>query len=56
MKYKLLNFIYQNILNNIQSKKNQLKNCEGDLKNSKWEYEVLLQRFEIVRQIFIYQY
>ncbi|CAF5120834.1 unnamed protein product, partial [Rotaria sp. Silwood1] len=27
-----------------------LKSCEGDLKNSKWEYEVLLQRFEIIQK------
>ncbi|CAF4365400.1 unnamed protein product, partial [Adineta steineri] len=30
--------------------KSQLKNCEADFKNSQWEYEVLLQRFEIIQK------
>ena len=38
--------------NCFKSKKSQYKACEADLKTSKWEYEVLLQRFEIVRDIF----
>ena len=33
----------------FQSTKHRLKTCEADLKTVKWEYEVLLQRFEIVR-------
>ena len=33
----------------VQSTKHRLKTCEADLKTVKWEYEVLLQRFEIVR-------
>jgi hypothetical protein len=32
----------------LQSTKHRLKVCEADLKTAKWEYEVLLQRFESV--------
>ncbi|CAF3344980.1 unnamed protein product [Rotaria sp. Silwood1] len=41
---------YEKIKSLYESKKTQLKSCEGDLKNSKWEYEVLLQRFEIIQK------
>ncbi|CAF4056194.1 unnamed protein product [Rotaria magnacalcarata] len=41
---------YEKIKSLYESKKNQMKNCESDLKNSKWEYEVLLQRFEIIQK------
>ena len=33
----------------FKSTKRRLKTCETDMKTAKWEYEVLLQRFEIVR-------
>ena len=40
----------------FKTKKAQFKTCEADLKNAKWEYEVLLQRFEIVRNQFFIAY
>ncbi len=49
----LISLDLESISNYFQTKKTQYKTCEADLKNSKWEYEVLLQRFEIVRAIYV---
>lgn len=46
----IFSLFFQCFLEILQSTKHRLKTCEADLKTVKWEYEVLLQRFEIVRQ------
>ncbi|CAF1219608.1 unnamed protein product [Adineta ricciae] len=48
LKHKADNF--EKMRNLQESTKKLLKNTESELKNSQWEYEVLLQRFEIIQK------